>query len=842
MSTETEKLKLFKWDTTNQSDLDSNFDIDKALNNNWNKIEKRSDEIDSKLSELENSKVNKIDGKQLSTNDFTNEYKEKLDGLNNYNDTELKNDINKNTEKIAQNTESIQTNRTDIDKILSEYITKAVNDLQNYYLKTEIDERISSIPKFSIEVVETLPTENISTTTIYLVLTGEETDNIYTEYIYTDKWEKLGTQKTDLTNYYTIPQITELLKKKASIESIPTKTSDLENDNKFIKETELSESQQIQDTKIQKLLNDTEELIKQMPWTTTEKAESIRVEDSAKYSRNRLNIFGNLYQKTREGYNFIDTSSFTDRTVNGTKFTRKDDGTILINGTNTNIISFQVPVNFTIPAGDYTLYVPYTDQSLKMTVALGNDTQITGTDIQPTSKTGANAHCKQITFTEDKIVNQLKFYLASGSTATNYVLKWMLIKGKYTADTIPEYEQYGVMPSRSYPSVPEVATGVQKIKRFRKNWLDTQKNANITSLGATVSTDKDGIITINGTTKDKGYLKLYSLLEFLTYSNFQKKDKKYFEKGIYNMSFKYISGSKNGNNTNLYIRNDIASANTSYGLEKHNEKDINVTFELTENGNYIVYDWIDSGITFNNYKFAVQIEKVKNTSGSSTDYEPYEEDLYTLDLGSTELYKIKDKEGNVVAQDRSVYRKVDEVWKWQWEKYIKKRVFNGTEDWQTASAYEGFYRYSLNLNEDGLTDSATKNTYGLNTHFTQRIEQSYGGYEYLLIQINSTKGTAYIQTKDLATLADFKAWLSQNNVIVYYVTKVEYEDCTEEQSEQLNELYNLYLQKGVNNIINENESGIGCEMQLEYMQDRNIKYDNDISELRQAIVALGGVV
>lgn len=842
MSTETEKLKLFKWDTTNQSDLDSNFDIDKALNNNWDKIEKRSDEIDSKLSELENSKVNKIDGKQLSTNDFTNEYKEKLDGLNNYNDTELKNDINKNTEKIAQNTESIQTNRTDIDKILSEYITKAVNDLQNYYLKTEIDERISSIPKFSIEVVETLPTENISTTTIYLVLTGEETDNIYTEYIYTDKWEKLGTQKTDLTNYYTIPQITELLKKKASIESIPTKTSDLENDSKFIKETELSESQQIQDTKIQKLLNDTEELIKQMPWTTTEKAESIRVEDSAKYSRNRLNIFGNLYQKTREGYNFIDTSSFTDRTVNGTNFTRKDDGTILINGTNTNTISFQVPVNFIIPAGDYTLYVPYTDQSLKMTVALGNDTQITGTDIQPMSKTGANAHCKQITFTEDKNVNQLRFYLVSGSTATNYVLKWMLIKGKYTADTIPEYEQYGVMPSRSYPSVPEVATGVQKIKRFRKNWLDTQKNANITSLGATVSTDKDGIITINGTTKDKGYLKLYSLLEFLTYSNFQKKDKKYFEKGIYNMSFKYISGSKNGNNTNLYIRNDIAAANTSYGLEKHNEKDINVTFELTENGNYIVYDWIDTGITFNNYKFAVQIEKVKNTSGSSTDYEPYEEDLYTLDLGSTELYKIKDKEGNVVAQDRSVYRKVDEVWKWQWEKYIKKRVFNGTEDWQTASAYEGFYRYSLNLNEDGLTDSATKNTHGLNTHFTQRIEQSHGGYEYLLIQINSTKGTAYIQTKDLATLADFKAWLSQNNVIVYYVTKVEYEDCTEEQSEQLNELYNLYLQKGVNNIINENENGIGCEMQLEYMQDRNIKYDNDISELRQAIVALGGVV
>lgn len=649
MSTETEKLKLFKWDTTNQSDLDSNFDIDKALNNNWDKIEKCSDEIDSKLSELENSKVSKIDGKQLSTNDFTNEYKEKLDGLNNYNDTELKNDINKNTEKIAQNTKSIQTNKTDINKILSEYITKAVNDLQNYYLKEEIDEKISSIPKFSIEVVETLPTENISTTTIYLVLTGEETDNIYTEYIYTDKWEKLGTQKTDLTNYYTIPQITELLKKKASIESIPTKTSDLENDSKFIKETELNESQQIQDTKIQKLLDETEELIEQMPWSTTEKAESIRVEDSAKYSRNRLNIFGNLYQ------------------------------------------------------------------------------------------------------------------------------------------------------SRSYPSIPVVATGLQTVNvAYNILPLDVDEWENGTIDGS------DGTPKIN---KSRIRMKDYKTIESKTrYVASLTNNEKVLAIRFYDSDYNFIKYDYN------FISEVVVPATAKYYkciLRNENDTEINNTY----------------------------IKKAKVILYKEKDVKEIE-----LDLGDTELCKITDDSGNVVAQDRSVYRKVDEVWKWQWEKYIKKRVFNGTEDWQTASAYEGFYCYSLNLNEDGLTDSATKNTYGLNTHFTQRIEQSNDGYEYLLIQTNPTKGTAYIQTKDLATLADFKAWLSQNNVIVYYVTKVEYEDCTEEQSEQLNELYNLYLQKGVNNIINETESGIGCEMQLEYMQDRNIKYDNDISEIRQAIVALGGVV
>lgn len=88
------------------------------------------------------------------------------------------------------------------------FITKAVNDLTNYYTKndtytkTEIDSKISVIPKFSIEVVSSLPTSDISETTIYLLTSGDETQNLYTEYIYVDPaWEKLGTQTVDLSGY-----------------------------------------------------------------------------------------------------------------------------------------------------------------------------------------------------------------------------------------------------------------------------------------------------------------------------------------------------------------------------------------------------------------------------------------------------------------------------------------------------------------------------------------------------------------------------------------------------------------------------------------------------------------
>lgn len=46
-------------------------------------------------------KVNKIEGKQLSTEDFTSNYKTKLDSLNNYDDSEVKAAINKINQNIS---------------------------------------------------------------------------------------------------------------------------------------------------------------------------------------------------------------------------------------------------------------------------------------------------------------------------------------------------------------------------------------------------------------------------------------------------------------------------------------------------------------------------------------------------------------------------------------------------------------------------------------------------------------------------------------------------------------------------------------------------------------------
>jgi hypothetical protein len=126
-------------------------------------------------------------------------------------------------DQIADVSDEVDRLKEEINNIsdppdVSAFITRAVNDLENYYRKNEtytreeIDGRISAIPKFSIAVVYVLPTDVISETTIYLVPGGVD-GNLYTEYIYVNgTWEILGSQRVDLTGYatqtWTLQQLT----------------------------------------------------------------------------------------------------------------------------------------------------------------------------------------------------------------------------------------------------------------------------------------------------------------------------------------------------------------------------------------------------------------------------------------------------------------------------------------------------------------------------------------------------------------------------------------------------------------------------------------------------------
>lgn len=73
------------------------------------------------------------------------------------------------------------------------------------YSKDEVNELVSTIPTFDIEVVESLPVENISETTLYLLKFNESEDgalfsiNIYSK----GEWTELGKQTINFSDYYT---------------------------------------------------------------------------------------------------------------------------------------------------------------------------------------------------------------------------------------------------------------------------------------------------------------------------------------------------------------------------------------------------------------------------------------------------------------------------------------------------------------------------------------------------------------------------------------------------------------------------------------------------------------
>ena len=118
-------------------------------------------------------------------------------------------------DSISVNSENIEIKDKNVNIIIptklsefendSEFIKNTVDNLINYYTKTETysKDEINNLvnTKFSALIVSTLPTENISTSIIYLIAKqGENGNDYYDEYLYINNaWELIGNTKLDIT-------------------------------------------------------------------------------------------------------------------------------------------------------------------------------------------------------------------------------------------------------------------------------------------------------------------------------------------------------------------------------------------------------------------------------------------------------------------------------------------------------------------------------------------------------------------------------------------------------------------------------------------------------------------
>jgi hypothetical protein len=184
-----------------------------------------------------NNKVDKVSGKGLSTNDYTTAEKNKLAGIddnaNNYSlpiatasvlgGVKIGANVTINADGTisveAMNWENINGKPTKLSQFTndSNFITAAVNNLTNYYTKSntytksEVDSLIGAIKTISIEVVSSLPAAGASNI-IYLVSNGGSSPNSYDEYVWvalTSKFEKIGTTDIDLSGYWSKTELVE---------------------------------------------------------------------------------------------------------------------------------------------------------------------------------------------------------------------------------------------------------------------------------------------------------------------------------------------------------------------------------------------------------------------------------------------------------------------------------------------------------------------------------------------------------------------------------------------------------------------------------------------------------
>lgn len=202
-----DELKL----KANKSDVYTKVEVDEKIADagtiNLSDYYKKA-EVDNKLS----VKVDAVEGKQLSANDYTDADKTKLQSLNNYDDTSIKQSLS-----TKADINNVYT-KNEVDKKIDDAVTGEI-DLSDYYKKVEIDSKLSE--KADISAIAELATKTelagkADAADVYMK------SQTYSKSEVNDLIDNIETSGTtvDLTNYYKKDEVNTLLANKADTSAI----------------------------------------------------------------------------------------------------------------------------------------------------------------------------------------------------------------------------------------------------------------------------------------------------------------------------------------------------------------------------------------------------------------------------------------------------------------------------------------------------------------------------------------------------------------------------------------------------------------------------------------------
>lgn len=547
-------------------------------------------------------------------------------------------------------------------------------------------------------------------------------------------------------------------------------------------------------------------IVESIPDSEKEKSEiytgkNIQIQNSPKDAPLAdFKLYGDTCQQTYTGKNIVDIN-FADSTSNGVTKTLNADGSITLNGHTTSGNNFEIApaVDFEI-GKTYTIhievlsgsFVPYnSNKDWAVTFVYAEDG---GTTLQANvTENGATA---SYTPTSQMKSFNVRLWFAFNSSTTsdmaifnNFTFRAQIEKGS-TATSYEPYVGGTPSPNPDYPQDIRVVTGENVVKVTGKNILKPSENLQASRQGLTNVVNDDGSIITSGKPTANWNSVVYPIVditdmledgETYTISQKVKTNKLYLQVNARNKNTGNVQYIALDNATSKSFTVDKSSYTYSYLIQSP-----------------LITTWGDDTLTITNY---YQLEK----SSQATDFEPYQEQTYTLNLGSIELCGLGDNgEGGYLYKD-SIYRNLGDG-KWYVHKDVGKIMLDESKTYSSLDdGPNGIKRFKF-------TDSSIRNIPNYSLGVISDIWKGavYGSGEIsefhpnTIAMLSSNNIFAITTDSTTYTVDDFKTLLNTNPATVYYALATPSDTIITDQTliEQLESISNASLQNGTNTITN----------------------------------------
>lgn len=737
-------------------------------------MKKLAESVDTQISNLDTNKVDKVNGKGLSTNDYTNEDKAKLDSLENYDDTEIKQDIEDIQAKDeAQDTELdkqsdlIQKLKDNCINVTTEEVTSLqVQDASTLPAKLDVRGNQRQEAREGYNVLQNKLTSNTINGVTFTInedksvtLNGTATNSIITNLI-TGKYDD-----NNATNPLIIPEnITNYrLSGCPSGGSWSTYKLDIYAEDNELIATDLGEGANIQ-KESDTILN----LLR------------VRIIVYAGAVLNNVTFYPMIiYGAENKPYEQYGASPSLDypspvRAVgdNVNMFNVWESGTISNSG---NIESSDIAIR----TADFISVKSNTSYTYKIyDETISNIALFEYDENSNFIKVMYNLNTEQ-TIVTSETTRKVKMRIVSTDLSTKMKFE--------EGEEATSYSPYG--------------QGSVEVKKINKNYYDVGKSINdyfVTagSKGATITQYNasnyvecdiiEGIMNIE-TYNTSGWNWIAKWLKINKNTNYT------------------ISLNKSTTSLTVLGFNSVETGITGDVIAELGSTNSKTTFNSGNYEYYAVSFYPPAGL-----EIAIQVE----AGDLNTNFEEHQEQSYILDIQKPMLlgdYFVKEADG------------------WKEVHTFNKKTFDGTETISTTNNGNSFSYIASDILATMNTTEIPKmysNCYTVSTWTNRNDNNKANTIGIYGITIGFDKGS-------LTTADEFKQLLTQKNtegnpVYVYYPLATPSKlACTEAQSKVLDQLNELDLFKGTNNIITAESLAL---MQMQYIADTETYIDNRIDE------------